>query len=192
MWVISQLSTCVPLSKRSMKSSTGEVISTRVGLLAHNVVTEIRCLERCTWLQSFLYPVQITVSVLWADIKIYSRIVDEMKPGSFGHITLLKWLCAHKLQMSLQNEMLNEKCSDGSTCDGNYFWIILTWFSLLVSRSLKWVPHKCKRMSNLAFHLFICVSSTKSFLPVWSFLGKVHLIWQGGGNEDIETRSLKF
>ena len=36
MWVISQLSTCVPLSKRSMKSSTGEVISTRVGLLAHN------------------------------------------------------------------------------------------------------------------------------------------------------------
>ena len=36
MWVISQLSTCVRLSKPSMKSSTGEVISTRVGLLAHN------------------------------------------------------------------------------------------------------------------------------------------------------------
>ena len=152
----------------------------------------LRCLERCTWLQSFLYPVQITVSVLWADIKIYSRIVDEMKPGSFGHITLLKWLCAHKLQMSLQNEMLNEKCSDGSTCDGNDFWIILTWFSLLVSRSLKWVPHKCKRMSNLAFHLFICVSSTKSFLPVWSFLGKVHLIWQGGGMKILKLEAWNF
>ena len=112
---------------------------------------------------------QITVSVLWAEIKIYSRIVDEMKPGSFGHITLLKWLCAHKLQMSLEMKILKETCSDGSTSDENDFWIILTWSSLLVSRSLKWVPHKCKRMSNLAFHLFICVSSTKSFLPVWSF-----------------------
>ena len=28
---------------------------------------------------------------------IYSRIVNKMKPGSFGHITLLKWLCTHSL-----------------------------------------------------------------------------------------------
>ena len=112
---------------------------------------------------------QITVSVLWAEIKIYSRIVDETKPGSFGHITLLKWLCAIIIDV-IRNEILTEKRSDGSTSDGNDFFIILTWFSLLVSRSLKWVPHKCKRISNLAFHFFICVSSTKSFLPVWSFL----------------------
>ena len=70
----------------------------------------------------------------------------------------------------IRNEILNEKRSDGWTCDGNDFWIILTWFSLVISRSLKWVSHKCKRMSNVAFHLFICFSSTKSFLPVWSFL----------------------
>ena len=42
MWVISQLSTCVPLSKRSMKSSTGEVISTRVVPLAHNAEKNFR------------------------------------------------------------------------------------------------------------------------------------------------------
>ena len=109
----------------------------------------------------------------------------------------LKMVLGTQITDVIRNEILNEKRSDGPTSDGNDFWIILTWFSLLVSRSLKWVPLKCKRMSNLAFHLFFCVSSTKSFLPVWSFLKfffrrRLYTGYPGGVLRPRESGNVRF